>query len=122
MPRASEIDGSQYGLFFASAGHAALIDYPKAKALQEIAEQVWANGRVVAYVCHVGAIFSHILDRETGEPIIRGKKVTEFTTEAEYTMEMMPELRGWGSEMMEEVAIRLGTTCKFQSSYHSCSS
>ncbi|KAJ5279983.1 class I glutamine amidotransferase-like protein [Penicillium angulare] len=110
MPKASELDGSQYGLFFASAGHAALIDYPKAKALQEIAEQVWANGGVVASVCHGGAIFSDILDRATGEPIVKGKKVTGFTTEAEYTMKIMPELRGWGSEMMDEVATRLGAT------------
>jgi hypothetical protein len=28
MPKASELDPSKYGLFYASAGHAALIDYP----------------------------------------------------------------------------------------------
>lgn len=113
MPKASEIDGSQYGLFFASAGHAALIDYPTASELQKIAEQVWTNGGVVSSVCHGPAIFTNLLDRSTGEPLIKGKKITGFTTEAENTMGVMTDLRGWGSEMVEELAERLGAKCKF---------
>lgn len=112
MSKASEVDGSQYGLFFASAGHAALIDYPTASSLQSIAEQVWANGGVVSSVCHGPAIFANMLDRSTGEPLIKGKRITGFTTEAESTMSVLSELRGWGSEMVEEVAERLGAKCK----------
>ncbi|KAL6232427.1 hypothetical protein BDW75DRAFT_247162 [Aspergillus navahoensis] len=108
MPKASELDGSAYGLFFASAGHASLIDYPTASALQNIAEQVWANGGVVASVCHGPAIFTNVLDRVTGEPIIKGRRITGFTTEAEETMGIMSELRGLGAEMVEELSERLG--------------
>ncbi|RAO67226.1 uncharacterized protein BHQ10_003238 [Talaromyces amestolkiae] len=108
MPKAANVDGSQYGIFFASAGHAALIDYPKARNLQKIAEEVWANGGVVSSVCHGPAIFANIVDRSTGEPIIKGKKITGFTTEAEYTMNIMDDLRSWKSEMVEELATRLG--------------
>ncbi|KAL4779263.1 class I glutamine amidotransferase-like protein [Aspergillus varians] len=108
MQPASQLDASQYGLFFASAGHASLIDYPKASALQGIAEQVWANGGVVASVCHGPAIFSNVIDRSTGEPVIKGKRLTGFTTEAENTMGIMEELRGLGTEMVEELAERLG--------------
>ncbi|KAJ5245932.1 ThiJ/PfpI [Penicillium chermesinum] len=108
MPKASEVDGSQYGLFYASAGHAALLDYPTASALQEIAEQVWANGGVVSSVCHGPAIFANVLDRSTGAHLVTGKRITGFTTEAESTMGIMSELRGWGSEMVEELADRLG--------------
>lgn len=113
MPKAADVDGSQYGIFFASAGHAALIDYPKARNLQKIAEEVWANGGVVSSVCHGPAIFANIIDRSTGEPIIKGKKITGFTTEAEYTMNIMDDLRSWKSEMVEELATRLGAKCKF---------
>ena len=109
------MDGSQYGVFYASAGHAALIDYPKASNLQKIAEQVWANGGVVASVCHGPAIFANVLDKATGEPIIKGKKITGFTTEAEYTMKIMDDLRSWNSEMVEELAARLGAKCKLAS-------
>lgn len=112
MPKAADVDASQYGLFYASAGHAALIDYPTASSLQKIAEDVWANGGVVASVCHGPAIFANIIDRATGEPIIKGKKMTGFTTEAENTMKIMDDLRRWGAEMVEELAARLGATCK----------
>ncbi|KAJ5361789.1 hypothetical protein N7541_002633 [Penicillium brevicompactum] len=108
MPKAADVDGSQYGLFYASAGHAALIDYPTASSLQKIAEQVWANGGVVSSVCHGPAIFANILDRSTGEPIIKGRRITGFTTEAENTMGIMSDLRSWGGEMVEELAARLG--------------
>lgn len=40
----------QYGLFFASAGHASLIDYPDAKGLQSIAAKVYTNGGIVSAV------------------------------------------------------------------------
>ncbi|KAJ5635072.1 ThiJ/PfpI [Penicillium longicatenatum] len=109
MTKAADLDGSAYGLFYASAGHAALIDYPTARGLQKIAEQVWASGGVVASVCHGPAIFADIKD-VTGHPIIQGKKLTGFTTEAENTMGIMGELRGLGTEMVEELASRLGAT------------
>jgi putative intracellular protease/amidase len=112
MPKAADLDGSQYGVFYASAGHAALIDYPTATSLQKIAEQVWANGGVVASVCHGPAIFANILDT-AGEPIIKGKTITGFTTEAENTMGIMSDLRSWGGEMVEELAERLGAKCMF---------
>ncbi|KAK4240925.1 class I glutamine amidotransferase-like protein [Achaetomium macrosporum] len=112
MPKASDLDGSQYGVFYASAGHAALIDYPTATALQKIASQVWANGGVVASVCHGPAIFAGVLDLATNEPLIKGKTITGFTTEAEFTMGIMSELRTWGSPMVEELAEKLGAQYK----------
>ncbi|KAH6627710.1 IgE-binging protein [Chaetomium tenue] len=112
MPRAADLDPSQYGVFYASAGHAALIDYPTATALQKIASQVWANGGVVASVCHGPAIFAGVLDLATGEPLIRGKTITGFTTEAENTMGIMADLRSWGSAMVEELAEQLGAEYK----------
>ncbi|KAI5207928.1 hypothetical protein E4T42_06802 [Aureobasidium subglaciale] len=110
MPKASEIDGSKYGVFYASAGHASLIDYPTATSLQKIAEQVWANGGIVASVCHGPAIFANVIDRATNEPIIKGKRMTGFTTEAEKDMGIYDELKSWDAEMVEELAERLGAT------------
>lgn len=112
LNKAADLDASQYGLFYASAGHAALIDYPTATSLQNIAEEVWANGGVVASVCHGPAIFANLLDRATGEPLIKGKKITGFTSEAEETMGILAELRSWNSEMVEEISSRLGATCE----------
>ncbi|KAI5275180.1 hypothetical protein E4T47_01824 [Aureobasidium subglaciale] len=109
-PKHLEIVGSKYGVFYASAGHASLIDYPTATSLQKIAEQVWANGGIVASVCHGPAIFANVIDRATNEPIIKGKRLTGFTTEAEKDMGIFEELKSWDAEMVEELAERLGAT------------
>ncbi|KAF5013072.1 hypothetical protein FDECE_899 [Fusarium decemcellulare] len=110
MSKAADLDGSKYGLFFASAGHAALIDYPTATSLQKIAAQVWANGGVVSSVCHGPAIFANLIDPTTNEPLIKGKKITGFTTAAEFDMKIADELKAWNSELVEEVAARLSAT------------
>ncbi|KAL3476541.1 class I glutamine amidotransferase-like protein [Aspergillus californicus] len=110
MKPAAELNASQYGLFYASAGHAALIDYPTARNLQKIAEEVWANGGVVASVCHGPAIFANVNDTTTGEPIIKGRRLTGFTTEAESTMGIAEELVALKTELVEDLAKRLGAT------------
>ncbi|KAK3296186.1 IgE-binging protein [Chaetomium fimeti] len=112
MPRADELDADEYGVFYASAGHAALIDYPAARGLQRVAERVWARGGVVASVCHGPAIFGGVRDEVTGEAVVKGKKMTGFTTEAEEVMGIMGELRGWGAVMVEELAEELGAEYK----------
>ncbi|KAK1624553.1 class I glutamine amidotransferase-like protein [Colletotrichum phormii] len=108
MPKAADLDGNAYGLFYASAGHAALIDYPTASSLQRIAAQVWKNGGVVCSVCHGPALFANLIDPTTNEPLVKNKRITGFTTEAEISMGIMDELRSWGAEMVEETATRLG--------------
>jgi putative intracellular protease/amidase len=41
---------NQYGIFFASAGHASLIDYPDAKGLQNIASKMYTDGSIISAV------------------------------------------------------------------------
>ncbi|RAL02605.1 class I glutamine amidotransferase-like protein [Aspergillus ibericus CBS 121593] len=108
MPKASELDASGYGVFFASAGHAALIDYPTATGLQNIASQVWTSGGVVASVCHGPAIFANVVDLNTKEAVVKGRTITGFATEAEHTLGVAKELESWGSELVEDMAERLG--------------
>jgi putative intracellular protease/amidase len=112
MPKAADLDGSKYGVFYASAGHAALIDYPTASALQKIASKVWANGGIVSSVCHGPAIFAGVVDLSTNEPLIKGKEITGFTTEAEDTLGLMAELKAWGKPLVEELAAQLGAKCE----------
>ncbi|KAK9428116.1 chaperone hsp31 [Lipomyces doorenjongii] len=76
--------------------------------LQKIAAQVWANGGIVSAVCHGPALFANLLDPATNEPIIKGKTITGFTTEAEITMGIMEELQSWGNDMIDGMAAKLG--------------
>jgi D-lactate dehydratase len=113
VPASQLLEKNDYNLFFASAGHGALIDYPTAKSLQQIASNVWGSGGVVASVCHGPAIFAGVVDPATGEHIIKGKEITGFTTEAEDVMDWMVDIKSWGSELVEDVAKRLGAKCEF---------
>lgn len=83
LKKASDLKREEYGLFFASAGHAALYDYPTARGLQSIAADVWDRGGIVAAVCHGPVILPGFLDSKTGKSIIEGKTVTGFTIESE---------------------------------------
>ncbi|ORY01806.1 class I glutamine amidotransferase-like protein [Clohesyomyces aquaticus] len=110
LHKASDIDGSKYGVFFASAGHAALLDYPSAQSLKKIAMTVWDQGGIVSTVCHGPAIFPGIVDGKTGESIIKGKTITGFTSEGEDVMKVTDVLKGWGQPLVEDHAKALGAT------------
>ena len=44
LNKASDLKKEEYGVFFASAGHSALYDYPTAKGLQAVASAIWNRG------------------------------------------------------------------------------
>ncbi|KAF2873482.1 class I glutamine amidotransferase-like protein [Massariosphaeria phaeospora] len=106
--KAEDVVKNEYGVFFASAGHAALLDYPTAKNLKKIAADVWARGGIVSSVCHGPAIFPGINDAKTGESIIKGKKVTGFTPQAEDEMGLTAALKKWGEKLIDAVVEDLG--------------
>ncbi|CAO2655176.1 Nn.00g102400.m01.CDS01 [Neocucurbitaria sp. VM-36] len=106
--KAEDLLNKEYGIFYASAGHAALIDYPHATNLKKLASKVYDKGGVVSAVCHGPAIFTGILDSETGKPIVSGKKITGFTTQAESEMGIMDGLRAWNEPLIDEHAKTLG--------------
>jgi D-lactate dehydratase len=93
LKKASELKKGEYGVFFASAGHAALYDYPTAKGLQAIAADVWNRGGIVGTVCHGPAILPGIIDAKTGKSIVEGRTVTGFTIEGELVFNILEKLR-----------------------------
>ena len=93
LNKAEDLKRNEYGVFFASAGHAALYDYPTAKALQSIAADVWNRGGIVGSVCHGPAIFPGVIDAKTGKSIIEGKTVTGFTIEGELIFNILDKMR-----------------------------
>ena len=103
--KASDVNSGQYGLFFASAGHAALYDYPHAKVLQTIALDVWSRGGILAAVCHGPVLLSAIIDPKTKQSVIAGKTVTGFTTEGEMILNILDRLKSDGvSTVLESVS------------------
>jgi len=108
LKKASEVRKHDYNVFFASAGHAALYDYPKARGLQAIAEDVWSRGGIVSAVCHGPVILAGVNDAKTGRPIIDGKSVTGFTVEGEVIMEVLEKLKSDGVRVVADVVEKAG--------------
>ncbi|KAJ2062165.1 plasma membrane heat shock protein [Coemansia sp. S146] len=110
--KAADLNPTDYGLFFASAGHATLFDYPTATALINIAEDVWGRGGIVSAVCHGPAILPHIIDQKTGKSIINGKTVTGFTDDGEKQLDLMDAIKKFGLVPISEGAAKAGAIYK----------
>lgn len=110
LKKASNVDPTQYGMFFAAAGHAAIYDYPSADGLHELAKEIWDHGGVVAAVCHGPAILPGILDGDTGKSIVSGKKMTGFTTQGEIELGIIDRIKADGAPLIEDSAKAAGAT------------
>ncbi|MGC4051238.1 MAG: hypothetical protein QM757_17900 [Paludibaculum sp.] len=108
LKKASDVKKEEYGVFFASAGHSALYDYPTAAGLQRAAADIWDRGGVVGAVCHGPAIMPGILDSKTGKSIIEGKTVTGFTLEGELIFAILDKLRTDGVLPIVEAVTNVG--------------
>ena len=65
--------------------------------------------------CHGPAVFAGVIDPATGKSVLNGRTFTGFTTEGEYVMHVMDELKTWDRPMIEEEAKEVGGTCKLSS-------
>lgn len=108
LNKPQDINPNNYGLFFVSAGHASLIDYPDAKGLQAIGVQIWENGGIVSAVCHGGAIFPGMKDPKTEKSIISGREVTGFTTKGEEEEGVLETIKSWKKSTIESAAASAG--------------
>jgi putative intracellular protease/amidase len=105
--KAGDLNPHEYGLFFASAGHGSIYDYPHAHHLQEIAEDVYNRGGVVAAVCHGPAILPGVKSA-SGESIIHDKTITGFTTKGEVELKVIDKIRDDHISTVEELAGAVG--------------
>ncbi|EDO17465.1 hypothetical protein Kpol_1058p1 [Vanderwaltozyma polyspora DSM 70294] len=88
VKKASDVNPDDYCIFFASAGHGTLFDYPKAKSLQSLASEIYDKNGVVAAVCHGPAIFDGLIEKKSGKPLIEGKVITGFTDIGEVILQV----------------------------------
>jgi D-lactate dehydratase len=108
LKKAADLKAEEYGLFFGSAGHAALYDYPTAHGLQAVAENVWQRGGIVAAVCHGPVLLPGVIDSSTGQSIIDGKTVTGFTVEGEVVLKVFDKLKSDGVAFVVDAVSQAG--------------
>jgi putative intracellular protease/amidase len=81
------INPSEYDVFFVVGGHGTVWDLPNNPELQRILPTAYAQGKVVAAVCHGPAALVN-LKTDSGEYLIQGKQVTGFTNEEEAAVKL----------------------------------
>ncbi|ODV82676.1 hypothetical protein CANARDRAFT_204714 [[Candida] arabinofermentans NRRL YB-2248] len=110
IKKAKDVKADDYSIFFASAGHATLFDYPTATTLQSLASKIYQNGGVVSAVCHGPAIFANLKDLDTGKYLVEGKKITAFTDVGEDLMGVSQIIKDNKLDTCEEIAKKVGAT------------
>ncbi|KAK2812834.1 hypothetical protein FQN50_001163 [Emmonsiellopsis sp. PD_5] len=101
--RAGDLSAHEYGLVFATGGHGSMYDFPHARHLQAIAEDVYNRGGVIGAVCHGPALLAG-LHTQDGQPLMKGKEMTGFTTKGEVELKVIDKIRDDNVKTVEELA------------------
>jgi putative intracellular protease/amidase len=78
----SEVSSSDYDAVFYPGGHGPLWDLAESKDSAKLIESFYNSEKPVAFVCHAPAALKHVKNT-SGEPLVKGKKVTGFTNTEE---------------------------------------
>ncbi|CAI4800888.1 ADQ_G0052530.mRNA.1.CDS.1 [Saccharomyces cerevisiae] len=100
---ANEVNASDYKIFFASAGHGALFDYPKAK-ICKILHPRYANGGVISRHLSWTAPFDGLIGYQNNKTINRRQSITGFPLEGEIALGVDDILRSRKLTTVERVA------------------
>ncbi|MFD1801775.1 type 1 glutamine amidotransferase domain-containing protein [Mixta tenebrionis] len=80
--RLDTIDGGKFDAVFYPGGHGPLWDLAEDKHSIALIENLFANGKPVAAVCHAPGVLRHV-KKPDGTPLVAGKRVTGFTNSEE---------------------------------------
>ncbi|WP_018262669.1 type 1 glutamine amidotransferase domain-containing protein [Methylobacterium sp. WSM2598] len=81
-PAIAAIDAEADDAVFLPGGHGTMVDLPESAALAALLGKAWAQGKVVAAVCHGPAGLVNA-KAETGAPLVQGRRVTGFSDSEE---------------------------------------
>ncbi|MGW5644454.1 type 1 glutamine amidotransferase domain-containing protein [Saccharopolyspora sp. NPDC003752] len=76
--RISEVDFDDYDAIYLTGGHGVMFDFPQSADLEGLMARFYEAGKVVSTVCH-GATGLLNVQLSSGEPLIKGKRVTGFS-------------------------------------------
>lgn len=76
------IDISEYDAVFLPGGHGTMWDLPESAELAMLLGKAWADGKVIAAVCHGPAGLVNVKD-ESGVALVSGRRVTCFSDSEE---------------------------------------
>lgn len=78
----SEVSAKDYDAVFYPGGHGPLWDLAESDTSAKLIEDFYKANKPISFVCHAPAALKKVKD-ESGEPLVKGKKVTGFTNSEE---------------------------------------
>jgi len=81
------VSSAPYAAVFLPGGHGTMWDLPTSEQLAKLISEAWAEGKVVAAVCHGPAGLVNGRD-EAGKPLVAGRRVAAFTNSEEAAAKM----------------------------------
>lgn len=78
----SEVSATDYDAVFYPGGHGPLWDLAESEVSARLIEGFYKADKPVSFVCHAPAALKKVKDT-SGEPLVKGKKVTGFTNSEE---------------------------------------
>jgi putative intracellular protease/amidase len=110
----NDIGVSVYDAVFLPGGHGTMWDLPGSTELAALLTSAWAQGKVVAAVCHGPAGLVNAQD-ETGAPLVSGRRVTGFTDNEERAVDLDAVVPFLLESRLRELGGRYESVADFQS-------
>ncbi|MDQ0477244.1 type 1 glutamine amidotransferase domain-containing protein [Chryseobacterium sp. MDT2-18] len=83
----SEVSAKDYDAVFYPGGHGPLWDLAESADSAKLIESFYNSDKPVAFVCHAPAALKQVKNT-SGEPLVKGKKVTGFTNSEEALVQL----------------------------------
>lgn len=80
--KVTESSADGYAAVFLPGGHGTMWDLPDSEVLTALLSKAWADGKIVAAVCHGPAGLVNVKDTD-GRPLVAGRRVAAFTNAEE---------------------------------------
>ncbi|ODA67979.1 Molecular chaperone Hsp31 and glyoxalase 3 [Methyloligella halotolerans] len=109
----SEVDVSKYDAVFLPGGHGTMWDLPESQTLADLLTKAWADGKVVAAVCHGPAGLVNAKD-ENGDPLVKGRRVTAFTNSEEVAVDLKDKVPFLLEDRLKELGANYEKAGDFQ--------
>lgn len=108
-----EIDVSAYDVVFLPGGHGTMWDLPRNATLAALLGKAWAQGKVIAAVCHGPAGLVNVQD-EAGRPLVQGRRVTGFSDSEERAVDLAEAVPFLLETRLRELGGRYESVADFQ--------
>lgn len=109
----SEISAHDFDAVFYPGGHGPLWDLAEDQDSIALIETMFANGKIVAAVCHAPAAFRHTKAQD-GSPLVKGKSVTSFSNAEEKAVGLLDVVPFLVEDMLKETGAKYSNGSNWQ--------